>query len=145
MDEGLWDYVSPEERALFLDPSPVPQRIIDATWRAEALHVLLWALYRLPSLSAVTEKCSLSAVCDASPFLRPTADFIASSVLRPEETIQAALDVVYHAHWQVRDAQIRGRPAPDGLVAGAISERHYAFNWLTGYCGQDWDDISTDT
>jgi hypothetical protein len=33
----------------------------------------------------------------------------------------------------------------DNLEAGAIFERHWGFNWLTGYCGQEWDQISTDT
>ena len=26
-----------------------------------------------------------------------------------------------------------------------IRERHYAFNWIIGYCNQTWDEISTDT
>jgi len=145
VDEGLWDHVTPKERAFFLEHSPSQQQIVNATWRAEALHILLWSLNRLPSLCKVTEQCSLTAECDASPFLHPTSDFIASANLRPEEELRSALDVVYHAHWQVRDAQLRGLSAPDGLEAGAIYERHYALNWITGYCGQDWDHISTDT
>ena len=33
----------------------------------------------------------------------------------------------------------------NGFDSGAVFERHYAYNWLTGYCDQDWDEISTDT
>jgi len=143
--EGLWDFVTPKERSFFIDGAPSAQEIVDATWRVEALHALLWSLGKLASLCDVTEQCSLSAECEASPFLRPTAEFIATATLRGEEDIRSALDVVYHAHWRVRDAHLRGQPVPDGLEAGAIYERHHALNWLTGYCGQDWDDISTDT
>jgi hypothetical protein len=145
MDEGLWDYVTPKEREFIMDSSPSQQSIVDATWRAEALHVLLWSLSRIESLCPPTQQCSLSAECDASPYLRPTADFIATAQLRSEEEITSALDIIYHTHWEVRDAQIRGREVPNGYVAGAVMERHYALNWLTGYCGQDWDDITTDT
>jgi hypothetical protein len=45
----------------------------------------------------------------------------------------------------VRDAQLFGKPAPRDIEAGVVRERHYAFNWIIGYCGQPWDEISTDT
>lgn len=145
MNEGLWDSVSPKERAFIMESSPSRQSLVDATWRAEALHVLLWSLSHIESLCPPTQQCSLSAECDASPYLRPTANFIASAQLRLKEEITSALNHIYHTHWEVRDAQIHGREVPNGYVAGAVMERHYALNWLTGYCSQDWDDISTDT
>jgi hypothetical protein len=36
-------------------------------------------------------------------------------------------------------------PPAESYNAGVVQERHYALNWLIGYCGQDWDDITTDT
>lgn len=36
-------------------------------------------------------------------------------------------------------------PPVEVYDAGVVQERHHALNWLIGYCGQDWDDITTDT
>jgi hypothetical protein len=36
-------------------------------------------------------------------------------------------------------------PPVESYNSGAFQERHYALNWLIGYGGLDWDDISTDT
>jgi hypothetical protein len=67
----------------------------------------------------------------------------------------------YQIHWRVRDARLRRQPTPPGKLprmpvedceppvevydAGVVQERHHALNSLIGYCGQDWDDITTDT
>jgi len=34
---------------------------------------------------------------------------------------------------------------PHGVDCEMVVERHHALNWLIGYQGQDWDDVSTDT
>lgn len=143
--EELWENVSPREQSFLLDESPTPQQFVDASWRAEALHALLWSLYALPVIREATEICSLQQERDATPYLQPTSDFIAAASLRPGEEIHAALDMIYHTHWRIRDAELRGSAVPDGLDRGVISERHHALNWVTGYCGQKWDDITTDT
>jgi uncharacterized protein DUF4272 len=31
------------------------------------------------------------------------------------------------------------------LDSGVVYERHYALNWLIGYMGREWDDVTTDT
>jgi hypothetical protein len=38
-----------------------------------------------------------------------------------------------------------GQPAPHGVDWEIVVERHPALNWLLGYQGQEWDDVSTDT
>jgi len=43
----------------------------------------------------------------------------------------------------VRNAKRKGIPVE--LDSGVIQERHYAMNRITGYCGQAWDEITTDT
>ena len=53
--------------------------------------------------------------------------------------------MIYDAHWKVRDAQINGRPVPEEIIPGLVQERHHAINWLMGYCGQEWDEVTTDT
>jgi len=43
-----------------------------------------------------------------------------------------------------RDARINNR-SMDAINPGVALERHHALNWLTTYCDQDWDDVTTDT
>mgnify|MGYP003577157264 CR=1 FL=1 len=143
--EELWEYVSPYERRFLESEFPMEQQFVNATWRAEASQALLWALGELPAMSGLTEICSLDSQRAAIPFLGPASDFISKASLRTEEEIRGELDSVYDAHWRVRDAQLKRRPVPDGLNPGVIQERHYALNWLTGYDGQEWDGITTDT
>ena len=51
----------------------------------------------------------------------------------------------YRYHWAVVDARVNGLEIPSDIDASVVYERHYALNWLVGYSGQEWDDISTDT
>lgn len=159
---GLWDFVSPEESAFFLAEQPTQQQMINATWRAEALFPLLWSLDLMPDLPGLQKLCDVQLIQQIlPPLFEPVAGFISSVHLRDESEIRAANEKIYDIHWQVRDAQLKGKPTQAGNLArmatsgggspvesynsGAIQERHHAFNWLIGYGGQDWDDISTDT
>lgn len=160
--EGLWDVVSPTESAFFLSESPTQQQRVNATWRAEALFPLLWSLGLIPELPSPQQLCDLQVIQRVlPPLFEPVADFISSAQLRSDSEIQAANEEVYQIHWRVRDARLRGQPTLSGKLArmphedcdppvesydaGVVQERHHALNWLIGYCGQDWDDISTDT
>jgi hypothetical protein len=145
-EQSLWGAVSPNEAAFLQSDTPIQKQFVNATWRAEALHALLWALDQMPVLCPPTECCDLNAVREAMPDLyADTSEFISSARLRDESTIKDVLGAIYHTHWQVRDAQLNQRPIPNGFDPGAVFERHYAYNWLTGYCNQEWDETSTDT
>jgi len=74
-----------------------------------------------------------------------TVEWLALARLRPAEEIYDANEGIYQMHWAVRDARLNDKPVPNGYDAGVVQERHYALNWLIGYSGQDWDDVSTDT
>jgi Domain of unknown function (DUF4272) len=144
--EGLWDAVSPCESEFLLSGSPTQQQRIDATWRAEALFPLLWSLGLVAELPKPTQLCDVQLIRRVlPPLFGSVADFISTAHLRDDSTIHSANETVYQIHWAVRDARLMGRPVPDGYHPGVVQERHYALNWLIGYCGQDWDDISTDT
>lgn len=77
------------------------------------------------------------------PLFAATADFIESATLRQEAEIEAQYEFIYDTHCEVRTAQNTG--APTKVNARVVQERHYAMNWITGYCGQAWDEITTDT
>ncbi len=144
--EGLWDFVSPEEASLLQSQEPGRQQLINATWRVEALLPLLWALGSVDRLPPLTELCEPPLLRAALPSLYgPTANYVVEAALRDETEIWEAHEEVYQAHWIVRDAELNGRPIPHGYQAGVILERHHALNWLTGYLGQSWDDVTTDT
>ena len=100
----------------------------------------------IPDLGSLSEQCNTTPMVDAIPDLGgSTADFIESAELRASDSISEEYEKVYDAHWKARDAVRRKVPIPDDVDLGIVQERHYGFNWLTGYCGQEWDEITTDT
>jgi hypothetical protein len=160
--ERLWEAVSPKEAEFLLCESPSEQDRINATWRAEALFPLLWALGLIAEMPSPQQLCDVQLIrSELPPLLSSVREFVSTARLRNEKEIYAANNEVYHIHWRVRDARLRGLPAPPGKLprmphvdsdppvesydSGVVWERHYALNWLIGYCGQDWDDITTDT
>ena len=160
--EGLWEAVSPRESAFLLSDSPTQQQIFQGQWRAEALFALLWALGLIAEMPIPQQICEVPLVQSVlPPILSSVGEFISSARLRNDSGIYAANEEIYQIHWRVRDAQLRGQPEPldklprmpiadcdppaDSYDTGVVDERHYALNWLIGYRGQDWDDITTDT
>lgn len=145
-DENLREHVSKQEIEYLESKTPTEQQVVNATWRVEALHLLLWTLKKVDSASNLNEMCDVGAVQTLCGFyLGSTKDFIESCNLREEDEIYDLNELIYDSHWKVRDAQINGKKIPDNLDSGVVQERHYAINWLMGYCGQDWDEITTDT
>ncbi|MDH3742493.1 MAG: DUF4272 domain-containing protein [Hyphomicrobiales bacterium] len=140
----LADAFSPNETAFMRDTSPSQHDSVQFLWRYEAANTLLWALGFLSELSRPQDICDAAHV---TSFLqqRSRDQFIADARLRPVDEILDQADLIYRYNWAVRNARINGHEAPAGLDSGIIQERHYALNWLIGYMGQDWDDISTDT
>jgi hypothetical protein len=144
--EGLWDDASPLEQRFLENSDPTEKETINTTWRVEGQVALLWAINKIPSLGNLSGQCDTGPMVDAIPNLSSsTNEFIESAVLRDPEVISEEYEKVYDLHWKARDAVRRGVPIPDGIDLGIVQERHYAFNWLTGYCGQEWDEITTDT
>lgn len=143
-DYRLKDHFSPEEAAFISQTSPSDHDRVQFSWRYETAWTLLWALGYVDDLSKPT------AVCDVSRAVkimqeRSAEQFIADAKLRSAEEIAEQADLIYRYHWAVVDARINDKPAPAGLEPGVTMERHYALNWLIGYLGQEWDEISTDT
>jgi len=113
-------------------------------WRFESYWVMLWALGFVDTLGRPDRVCDPEK---ATPILiqNDRAAFLEKAALRPQAEILDAADLIYRYHWAVRNAQLGNRKAPASLNADVVMERHYALNWLIGYMGQDWDEISTDT
>jgi hypothetical protein len=52
---------------------------------------------------------------------------------------------IWQLNWSARDASINRRAPAVPVDLGLIQERHHAINWVMGYGGEDWDDVTTDT
>lgn len=144
--QNLWESACDPEQAFLLADNPDEQQNIDATWQVEDLDLLLWALGKIESVDNLNECCDIEAIKSVCSFyLGDTAAFIESAKLRPEEEIEAVEEMIYDAHWQVNEALQSETEITDDLNPDVINERHLAVNWLMGYSGLKWDDVSIGT
>ncbi|MGH9908598.1 MAG: DUF4272 domain-containing protein [Pyrinomonadaceae bacterium] len=143
-EAGVRTDLSPSERAFVEAESVTKQERANATWRVEALWVLLWALGLIDTLAFPDQPCDVDRIHSLIPKPHEANSFIESAKLRDVEGILDETDKIYRIHWAVREAQLKSAVAPAELDAGVVEERHYALNWLTWYA-DDWDEITTDT
>ena len=142
-DFELGSAFTPLEQA-FLDSSkPTEHSRVQFTWRYECYWTLLWALGFVPEMGEP------SSMCDPATAMRIMREhgrrsFLETASLRAQSEILDEADLIYRYHWAVVNARLRGETV-EGVDSGVVFERHYALNWLIGYQGQDWDNISTDT
>jgi hypothetical protein len=146
-DRGLWNDVTPKERAYLAKRKEPPEQLRgEFSWKYEGAWVLLWALGHIDDddLGEPTNICDvprLSAIVAQTP----PEQFINGAKLRPIERILDEMDLIYRYHWAAVDARINGRPPPGDMEPGVVYERHYAFYWLTRFMDQEWDDVQTHT
>lgn len=137
-------YFTPAEQAFMDNPTPDAQDRTQFTWRYEGVHVMLWALGVYDDLGRPDQITDVPLLADTLRELGPEG-LRAKARLRPQDQLLDAADLIYRYNWAFVSARLRGEDAPAGLDGGVVYERHYALNWLIGYMGQAWDDISTDT
>jgi Domain of unknown function (DUF4272) len=143
--ENLWEELSPDELAYIENPANNRAQI-NLSWHSEALVVLLWSINKISSLPPLTievDTTLIKAVLVSPP--HSTKQFISSAYLRDEEEVLREYETVYESHWSVRDSKIHNKPIPNNLNPSVVYERHFGFNYVTGYCSLNWDDITCDT
>ena len=143
--ENLWDELTPSEIAFVKDPSNERAQI-NLSWKSEALVSLLWSINKFQNIHKLDSSVDIDDLRRFS--VHPpstTEEYIKSAELRSEEEIEDEYEVVFDAHWSVRDAQINKKPIPNNLDSGVVMERHFGFNYVMGYCSLPWDEITTDT
>ena len=138
--------LSPAEAAFVAEDAPSDRTRVQFAWRYEGLGVMLWALGHLSDeeLGDPRSIVDVPAIVKRMMELGP-AGFRAAGERRSAASILDAADLAYRYDWAVVDARVHGRRAPAGLDPGVVYERHYALNWLIGYQGQAWDEVTTDT
>jgi hypothetical protein len=149
--EQLTAALSIQERALLAKAVTdwTERDALSASWRSEALGVLLWALSALDEIPPYDER--FERLPSFVPLLAPTADFRRTAKLRSAEDIERARDLAERWHRRARTRQLGEGDDPqvervdlDADVTAAAVERHYVLNWLCGYAS-DWDSVPTDT
>ena len=107
----------------------------------------MWALGALDKLPPPDEQCDTSVFQKMLPPFASVSvsDFVAGACLRQPDELIAMADEILMLHWEARDARSKGNPPRRPVDMEIIQERHYAINWIVGYEGLDWDDVTTDT
>jgi Domain of unknown function (DUF4272) len=148
-EEHLESSLTKRELAFLLSAQPSNRHNISFSWQAECLYVLLWALGRIPEMSFPNDQVSSDTLLDIlPPYADETvAEFRKKANLRSEnELFDLAANLQnLHAFAIRREIQPDYRPNTPAIDLEVVQERHYAANWLVGYSGQEWDNISTDT
>lgn len=143
-DFGITAKLTPSEKAYATVKQPTEQQKIDANWRYESLHVLLWALGYIDTLSYPNKMCNVAEDVKIIYTLKEQG-FRQNAKLRSKKEILDQADLILRLDWACVSARIKNEPAPGGLDKSVVYERHYSLNWLIKYMNQDWDSVTTDT
>ena len=141
----LDELLTPKEKALIQIHEPEQSQLVQFSWRYECCHVLMWALGVIDELGYPDNVCDVSSMAKYLSQQESLEKFIEVVKPRDASEILDAADLILRYDWACVDARINNRPMPAGLDGGVVYEWHYAFNWLVGYMGADWDNVSTDT
>lgn len=132
------------EKQFVFSVKPTQQQITDANWKYESLHVLLWSLGYVDSLSYPVEMCNVET--DVSVIFKlGEKKFREEAKLRSSKEILDAVDLILRLDWACVNARVKNESAPSSLNPSIVYERHFALNWLINHQGQDWDFVTTDT
>ena len=136
--------LSPKEHTFALNDNPSDQDMVEANWRAESYHVLLWALGFIKDLSFPSDLCNIGDDVGIL-FSKSEQEFREMAKLRSKKEILDQADLILRYNWACVSVRINNQPPPSGLNGSVVFERHYALNWLICSQNQEWDDVTTNT
>jgi hypothetical protein len=146
-EHKLLNALSPSESEFLKAKAIDRQSKVNFGWQSERLLVLLWAIGRVKDLPGPGVQCDTAVFQDILPPFTEiaVAEFVESASLVSDEDLFAKSEELLGQHWKARDAKLNGKSAPDEIDIEVVQERHHAINWITGYCGLPWDEVTTDT
>ncbi|WP_420381646.1 DUF4272 domain-containing protein [Novosphingobium sp.] len=146
-EHDLWQKLSASEIGFVDTLDPSRQQLVNISWLSERLVMILWALGAVDALPPPDEQCNTALFQEKLPpfALISVSDFVTAAQLRSPTELIAMADDVLGLHWEARDARHKGRTSNPRVDMEIIQERHHAINWVIGYDGLDWDDVTTDT
>lgn len=133
-----------EEKLYANNKKPTEQQKIDANWRYESLHVLLWSIGYIDKLSYPGEMCNVADDVKIIYELKEKK-FRQNAKLRTKKEILDQADLILRLNWACVSARVKNEQAPSGLNSSVVYERHYSLNWLIKFMNQEWDKVTTDT
>ncbi len=100
-DQGIWEYVSPNEKVFLCANNRSDKECSDARWRQEAQWALLWTIGKIESLDLPTQYCDSARLVDEiMPRLGdPIEAFVSSAELRSPSELMAEDDRIYNLHY----------------------------------------------
>lgn len=145
-DNGFWSDVSDYEKKFLLSSNENnTHEIIQLSWRAEAIYILLWVLHEVEFAEIPGNERNLDQI---KTLLKEDEFYLEvdskTAELRDPNEIHAMLDKIYQIHWEIRDAQIHQKEIMVPYHPSIIQEWHHSLNWVVK-SDEDWDYITTDT
>ena len=124
---GLWTHAEREEQTMLETPFTAlqPPQLIAASWRAESLAVLLWALGRLEVLPPYDESVNSELLLSLTS--NDGDGFVLGATLRSKEEIERARTIAELWHWRSRTRQ--------------LAEEGRRFPGVPGFPVKSWDDV----
>ena len=141
---GIQAKLTPNEKAYANAEQLTQQQAIDGGWKYEDLHIMLWALGFVDTLSYPDKFCNPGADLNIVNNLTE-AQFRQKAVIRSKKEILDQADLILRLDWACVDARTKNQPAPGNMDKGIVFERHYALNWLINFLQESWDNVTTDT
>ena len=146
-DESLWIKLEPSEVLYLSMKRPTRKHSINASWKSEALIVLLWALSKVEKLPEPNEQCDTSLFQRLLPpySTETVEEFVSRAKRRSDTCLVEMADNIKKMHWTIRNAKSHAERVSQKIDIEIIQERHLAINWVIGYEGLPWDEVTTDT
>jgi hypothetical protein len=143
-DFNIMKKLTANEKDYATAKQPTEQQKVDANWRYESLHVMLWALGFIDSLNYPDQMCNVANDVKIIHDLTEQ-QFRQKAKLRTKKEILDQADLILRLDWACVSARVKDQSAPGNLDKGVVFERHHSLNWLINYMNQDWDNVTTDT
>jgi len=131
----------------FLDDL-TPDNAINIGWKIEAGKMLFWALGLINDHGSCTEEADINTfwnIIAKSSF----EELNNKAKLRNKEEILELLDYIYNVHWALVEVRLGNIKLPTQFKGTSVRDIvpgwHHGLNWITLYCDQDWDEVTTDT
>jgi len=143
-DEGIWENVSPKEKAFLLNKQPSADECNQLRWRQEAEWTLLWMIGTVEALGLPTRTCDTRRLVDEIiPALgSDISGFFASAQLRPLGLIHGEVERHYDLWCRAVIAR-RNKTLPEDLNFDVLYEREYAFEWAN--FTDEWNEVTCDS
>jgi hypothetical protein len=143
-DYNIMVKLSLNEKDYAIAKQPTEQQKIDANWRYESLHTMLWALGFIDTLNYPDQVCNVAN--DVKIIHDMTEkEFRQKAKLRSKIELLDQADLILRLDWACVSSRVKNEPAPSGLDKSVVYERHYSLNWIIKFMDQDWDSVTTDT